>query len=189
MKTIYMNLVITGNPGVGKHTITEYIQKKNPEYQVLDINKFAIDEKLVQKEQESFEVDVGLLKTRITDKISNNSLIVGHLAPYVLNKSDIDLVIVLRKNPYDLIDIYASRNYSEQKSKENTGSEILGIIVNDSISAFGKEKIFQVDTTSKTPEQIIDRIHEIIEGKNNGDLIDWLSLVKEKNDFNKFFDY
>ena len=103
--------------------------------------------------------------------------------------TNVKSAIVLRKNPYDLIDIYASRNYSEQKSKENTGSEILGIIVNDSISTFGQEKTYQVDTTSKTPEQIIDRIDEIIEGKNNGERIDWLSLIKEKNDFNRFFDY
>ena len=186
---ICMNLVITGNPGVGKHTIAEHIQKKDSKYNILDINKFAIDEKLVEKEQESFEVDVELLKTRISKKIPTNSLIVGHLAPYVLNKSDIDLVVVLRKNPYDLIDVYKNRNYSERKSKENTGSEILGIIVNDSISEFGKEKTYQIDTTNKTPEQIVDRIHDIVEGKNNADLVDWLSLVKEKNDFNKFFEY
>ena len=184
-----MNLVITGNPGVGKHTIAQHVQKKDSEYQILDINKFVIDEKLVEKEQESFEVDVELLKSRISKKISNSSLIVGHLAPYVLNKSDIDLVIVLRKNPYDLIDVYKNRNYSERKSKENTGSEILGIIVNDSISEFGKEKTYQIDTTSKTPEQIVNTIYEIIGGKNNEDLVDWLSLVEEKNDFNKFFEY
>jgi len=184
-----MNLVITGNPGVGKHTIAEHIRKKDSEYQILDINKFAIDEKLVEKEQESFEVDVELLKTRMSGKISNNSLVVGHLAPYVLNKSDIDLVIILRKNPYDLIDVYKNRNYSERKIKENTGSEILGIIVNDSITEFGKDKTYQIDTTNKTPEQVVDIIHEIIEGKNNEDLVDWLSLVKEKNDFNKFFEY
>ena len=189
MKTICMNLVITGNPGVGKHTITEHIQKKNTEYQVLDINKFAIDEKLVQKEQESFEVDVGLLKTRISDKISNNSLIVGHLAPYVLNKSDIDLVIVLRKNPYDLFEIYKNRNYSDKKNKENAGSEILGIIANDSISSFSLDKTYEIDTTNKNPKQIVEQIHEIIEGGNNRDLVDWLSLVKEKNDFNRFFEY
>jgi len=189
MKIICMNLVITGNPGVGKHTITKHIQKKDSKYQILDINKFAIDEKLVEKEQESFEVDVTLLKTRMNGKISNNSLIVGHLAPYVLNKSDIDLVIVLRKNPYDLIDVYRNRNYSERKSKENTASEILGIILNDSISEFGTEKTREIDTTNKTPEQIVEQIHQIIEGENNKDLVDWLSLVKEKNDFNRFFDY
>ena len=184
-----MNLVITGNPGVGKHTITEHIQNNDSTYRVLDINKFAINEKLVEKDQESFEVDVKLLKMKISEKISNNSLVVGHLAPYILDEVDVDLVIVLRKNPYDLIDIYKNRNYSERKSKENTGSEILGIIVNDSISTFGRKKTYQVDTTDKTPRQIVDRIYDIIKGKNNGDLVDWLSLVKEKNDFKRFFDY
>ena len=38
----YVNLVITGNPGVGKHTIADLFAKQNLSYQIFDINKFAI---------------------------------------------------------------------------------------------------------------------------------------------------
>ena len=37
-----VNLVITGNPGVGKHTIADLFVKQNSSYQIFDINKFAI---------------------------------------------------------------------------------------------------------------------------------------------------
>ena len=117
------------------------------------------------------------------------SLIVGHLAPYVLDESDIDLVIILRKNPYDLIEIYKKRSYRDSKIKQNTGSEILGVIANDSITSFGKEKSFEIDATNKTPEVILGEIQNIINNQKGGDIVDWLRLVEEKNEINKFFDY
>ena len=85
----------------------------------------------------------------------NKLLIVGHLAPYVLDKSNIDLVIILRRNPYTLIEIYKERNYQDSKIKQNTGSEILGVIVNDSIQSFGKEKTFEINTTDRSPEDVV----------------------------------
>ena len=184
-----MNLVITGNPGVGKHTIAKYIQNHDSTFEIIDINKFSMDEGLAEKDEDNLEVDEELLKTKMKEKISSKSLIVGHLAPYVLDEPDVDLVIVLRKNPYDLFEIYKNRNYSDKKNKENTGSEILGIIANDSLSSFSLDKTYEIDTTNKNPKQIVEQIHEIIEGRNNRDLVDWLSLVKEKYDFNRFFEY
>ena len=182
-----MSLIITGNPGVGNHTIAnEILKTKN--FQLLDINKIAIETNHVENDDIGIEVDIENLKMHIKKRLTSRSLIVGDLAPYVLDKSDVDLVIVLRKNPYNLTDVYKNRNNSENKSKENTGSEILVIIVNDSIAAFGREQTYEVDTTDKTPEQIVDRINEII-GGGDGDLIDWLGLVEEKNDLSKFFDY
>jgi len=58
------------------------------------------------------------------------------------------MAIVLRKNPYDLIQIYDKRNYSDAKKNDNLGSEILGVIAYDSIEKFGKDKTFQINTTS-----------------------------------------
>ena len=87
-----MNLVITGNPGVGKHTIAKYIQNHDSTFEIIDINKFSMDEGLAEKDEDGFEVDVELLKTKMKEKISSKSLIVGHLAPYVLDEPDVDPV-------------------------------------------------------------------------------------------------
>ena len=73
--------------------------------------------------------------------------------------------------------------------KDNLGSEILGIITNDAIKNFGQEKTFQVDTTDHTPKELAVRIQDIFYGDDNGDNIDWLQLIQEKNDLKKFFDY
>ena len=185
----YVNLVITGNPGVGKHTIADLFVKQNSSYQIFDINKFAIEKGLGEQTDDGIEVDTKKLKNEIQKLNLEKSLIVGHLAPYVLDESNIEFVIILRKNPYELIKIYEKRKYQNPKIKENSGSEVLGVIANDSITSFGKKKSFEVDATDKTPEIILKRIQDIINNQENGDIVDWLKLIEEKNEMNKFFDY
>ena len=191
-----MSIVITGNPGVGKHTIAKEIERTWKISELIDINKIAIDAGLVEQGQDALDVDVNKLKKHLEPIVSDipklhwmgrTGLIVGHLAPYVLNAKSCHPCIVLRKNPYKLLDIYKKRGYTEKKMKDNLGSEILGIITNDAIKNFGQEKTFQVDTTDHTPKELAVRIHDIYYGKDNGDNIDWLQLIQEKNDLKKFF--
>ena len=183
-----MSLVITGNPGVGKHTIANEIMK-NEDYDLLDINKIAIESNNIEKDEISFEVDVENLKKYMKNLLTAKSLIVEHLAPYVIEKSDFNVAIILRKNPYKLAEIYQIRKYSNEKAKENLGSEILGIIAHDTISKFGDEKTLQIDNTKLTPQETIKKIQLMIENGNNSDEVDWLSEIKQKNDLEKFFDY
>ena len=173
-------LVLTGNPGVGKHTTASEIMKQNTMYEIIDINNLAIELGLTEKAKETLGVYVAELKIKMKQKVSNNSLIVGHLAPYVLDESDVDVAIVLRKNPMDLIKVFKNRGYSKEKIKSNTAAEFIGVTFNDSISSFGEEKTFQIDTTNKTPEQVTSIIDKIVNGKNKGDVVDWFHLV-DKN--------
>ena len=191
-----MSIVITGSPGVGKHTIAKEIERTWKISELIDISKTAIDAGLTEQSQDVIEVDVNRLKKHLEPIVSDiprlhwmgrTGLIVGHLAPYVLNAKSCHPCIVLRKNPYKLLDIYKKRGYTEKKMKDNLGSEILGIITNDAIKNFGQEKTFQVDTTDHTPKELAVRIHDIYYGKDNGDNIDWLQLIQEKNDLKKFF--
>ena len=184
-----VNLVITGNPGVGKHTIADLFVKKNSSYHIFDINKFAIEKGFDEETEDGIEVDTKKLKNEIQKLNLEKSLIVGHLAPYVLDESDIGFVIILRKNPYELIKIYEKRKYQNSKIKENAGSEVLGVIANDSITSFGKKKSFEVNATDKTPEIILKKIQNIISNQESGDIVDWLKLIEEKNEMSKFFDY
>jgi len=193
-----MSIIITGSPGVGKHTIAKEIERTWKISELIDINKIAIDAGLVEQGQDALDVDVNKLKKHLEPIISDiprlhwmgrTGLVVGHLAPYVLDGKSFNPCIVLRKNPYKLLDIYKKRGYTEKKMKDNLGSEILGIITNDAIKNFGQEKTFQVDTTDHTPKELAVRIQDIFYGNDNGDNIDWLQLIQEKNDLKKFFDY
>ena len=178
-------LVLTGNPGVGKHTVSK-ILAETLGYKIIDINKEAVKE-TTSKQNDSIDVDVEKTKKLLEKKISDKSLIVGHLAPFVISKELVSTVIVLRKNPYDLTKIYEKRNYSDKKKNDNLGSEILGIITYDSIQNLGQDKTFQIDTTSITAEETAKKITNIINRTSKGDVIDWLTNITKKNDLKKFF--
>ena len=178
-------LVLTGNPGVGKHTISKKLAEILG-YEIVDINKEAIEEGM-QKQNDSVDVDVEKTQRMLKEKISDKSLIVGHLAPFVVSKELVSMAIILRKNPYELIQIYEQRNYSDSKKNDNLGSEILGIVAYDSIEKFGEDKTFQINTTSLTVEEITKKIESVINGTYKGDTVDWLADITGKNDLRKFF--
>ena len=180
-----MSIVITGNPGVGKHTITEKIADML-ELSIVDINKIAKDSGLFEKNEDTNDVDIEKLEKILEQKISEKNIIVGHLAPYVLHKNKIKIMIVLRRNPYDLISVYKKRKYSDKKIKENTGSEILGIIAHDAISKF-QEKVFQINISKRTIPETVEKTVNLISSNKGNEEVDWLELVRKNNDLGKFF--
>ena len=180
-----MSIVITGNPGVGKHTVTrELAEKLN--LVTIDINKIANDANLFEKIENTNEIDTTKL-AQIFEKIEyKNSIVVGHLAPYVLKKNDVEIMIILRRNPYDLRFVYEQRNYENKKINENIESEILGIIAHDAMNEF-QEKVFQVNTSGKSVKETVEKILDIIENKKNNEIVDWLGLITKNNDLKRFF--
>ena len=178
-------LVLTGNPGVGKHTISKKLAEIL-DYEIVDVNKEAVKVGM-PKQNGSIDVDVKKTQRILEEKISDKSLVVGHLAPFVVSKELVSMAIVLRKNPYELIQIYEKRSYSDKKKNDNLGSEILGVVAYDSIEKFGKDKTFQINTTSLTVEEVTKKIESVINGTSNGDTVDWLADITEKNDLKKFF--
>jgi adenylate kinase len=180
-----MSIVITGNPGVGKHTIAQQIADRM-KFTIIDINKIAKDSGLFEKNDDTNDIDVEKLEKILGQKISEDSVIVGHLAPYVLRKSQVKTVIVLRRSPYDLIPVYKDRKYSDKKIMDNTGSEILGIIANDATAKF-QEKTFQVNVSGRTVAETLEKVMSVIVNKEGSEEVDWLGLVTKNNDLGKFF--
>lgn len=180
-----MSIVITGNPGVGKHTIAKKISQKL-NFSIIDINILAKDSGVIEKQEDTNDVDTQKLANIIKEIELDEKIVVGHLAPYVLEKNQVKIMIILRRNPYHLETVYKERNYSENKIKENVGSEILGVITHDTMEKF-EEKAFQVDVSEKNIEQVVEKVLQVISKKGNNDQVDWLNLVTKNNDLEKFF--
>jgi adenylate kinase len=180
-----MSIVITGNPGVGKHTITHKIADRL-KLPILDINRIAKDSGLFEQNQDTNDIDTKKLGKIFEQKISGKNIIVGHLAPYILHEKQIKIMIVLRRDPYQLISVYRDRGYTERKIKENTGSEILGIIAHDAANQF-REKVFQINVSQKTISETVEKTINVIFGDTNDDVVDWLELIRSNNDLEKFF--
>jgi len=184
-----LSKVITGNPGVGKHTVAKQIAKKL-KLDLIDINKIAIENGIFVRGKETLDVDTKALQKILDKKITNHSLIVGHLAPYVIPRNKVKMAIVLRKSPYKLISVYKKRKYSKQKTLENLGSEILGITFYDALKKFGPSKTHQIDTSFSPVSKVVKIIEMLFEkGKFQEDQVDWLGMISKKGELKRFFPY
>ena len=190
-----MRLAITGNPGVGKHTTTRFLCEKLEGLKIIDINKIIIDNNAFLLNDDEYGKEVDIKKTlklmRYELKNGGDLVIIGHLVPYVLKPDGIDLVVVMRRSPYEIIRTFEERGYSPEKIKENVASEILGISFYDALKTFGKNKVIEFDATGKTPQQSAEEIVSLLQNKLNHKIgmVDWLSLVYEKGDVQKFLEY
>jgi adenylate kinase len=191
-----LNIVITGSPGVGKHTIGKAFASRLTSSYILDINELVISNNLVLDSSgdsdSGLEVDVNSLSCVINKLLINSNaeynIIIGHLAPYVID-SNPNYVFVLRRSPYELIKVYQNRGYSLKKIKENLSSEVLGVIFCDSVQQFGN-KVIEIDSTKLSPDELVDLL--ILSIKNQSDVtqsVDWLPLINSNGDLWRFFDY
>ncbi|MFQ5920672.1 MAG: adenylate kinase family protein [Nitrososphaerales archaeon] len=190
--------VITGSPGVGKHTVAKTVAERL-DLELIDINTVAMKSSaIIARDEISYVVDPKKLARALrkeirtkTTKKKKNCLVVGHLAPYVLSRRDPEMVVVIRRSPYELRRVYARRGYDGQKIRDNMTSEIIGILVFDAVKKFGKDKVVEVDCTAKKPKRVADEIISMVKRRQKGSLgsIDWLSLVAGRGELQKFFDY
>jgi adenylate kinase len=190
-----IKLAITGNPGVGKHTSTKFVCEKLGDVKIIDINKVIIDNNafLPNDDRNGKEVDIKKTSKLIRYELKRRGdlVIIGHLVPYVLKPDGIDLVVVMRRSPYEIIKTFEDREYSPEKIRENVASEILGISFYDALKTFGKNKLIEFDATGKTPQQNAEEMVLLLQNKLRHEIgmVDWLSLVYEKGDVQKFLEY
>jgi adenylate kinase len=189
-------LVITGNPGVGKHTCAKFVSEKLGRTKIIDINSIVLNNKaavLPRNAVNGIEINVKKTQQLLLEEIkkAKDVVIVGHLAPYVLGPTGIDLVAVLRRSPYQLGKIFLQRKYTSMKMRENIATEILGITLYDSLETFGRERVVELDVTKKTSKEIADDVISILHKKSRKQFgsIDWLSFVYEKGDAQRFLEY
>jgi adenylate kinase len=179
LKELNNNIIgVTGTPGTGKKTIGKLLAKDFG-YNFIDLNKLAIEGQAILTNKAEFtEIDTFKLKPLVLSKINQfDSIIAGHLLPYVMSANQVKLVVVLRCSPFELEKRYKNRKYSNIKIKENISSEILDICFAESLKTFGEEKIAEFDTTRKIPEELVKEIKEVYNGLKNRKVgtISWLS--------------
>ena len=190
MKTF--RLVITGNPGTGKHTSARLVAEKL-QAEVVDVNKVALEnDAILSKTDRGADVDIKKLARILSSMLKKKGsfVVVGHLAPYVLKGAGIDMVAVLRRSPNKLESTLAERKYTREKINENVSAEILGVLLYDAIKVFGKRKVAEFDTTNRTPEETADQIIAALSKKSpkKVGVVDWLAILSEE-EVQKFFAY
>ncbi len=110
---------------------------------------------------------------------SGRGLVISTHYPEVLDSEAVDVVVVLRLDPRELIARLRSRGWSVKKVAENVMAEVLSVVLSNAVARFGTGKVVEVDVTGKTPDEVVDELlHKVRGGATPGGYIDWLGVVE-----------
>lgn len=180
-------IAISGTPGVGKTTIAEILADML-RAKTIDLSQLVVREGLYieyDHERKSYIIDEDRVRRRVKELLSHCSeekeegyiIIEGHYAE-IVDDQDLEILIVLRTDPRDLLKRLCSRGWGKEKSIENSEAEYLGICLANALNEHPPEKICELDVTEKEPSVIAREILKILEGSikcKHG--IDWTTSI------------
>jgi adenylate kinase len=151
----------------------------------IDLSAYSKDLGLIvskDEEMDTWIIDLEALKMKISSELKAAEGVVildGHYAHDVAPPNMTLIVFVFRKAPWVLAEVLQGRGYSEAKVWENVEAEIMGVCTAEAIETHKPRKVCEIDTTTATAEQSLQKMLRRIQGKAACDeIVDWLSHPK-----------
>jgi len=182
-----------GTPGVGKTVVSKLLASKIGAVYI-NLGELVKKEKLilsVDKMRDTVIADIDKVSKRIKEILESSErdvVIDGHYAMDVVSAKDVHLAFVLRRNPDELKKTLESRGFKKKKLWENLAVEILDVCLWDAISAYGSEKVCEIDVSDKKVEAIVEKILSILNREENCrvGIVDWLGKLEAEKRLHEF---
>ncbi|MCQ5376267.1 MAG: adenylate kinase family protein [Methanomassiliicoccales archaeon] len=159
-----MVIAITGTPGTGKSSVAAILRSRG--FEIIEISDLAKEENIVcgyDEKRDSYEVDLSKLDEVLLKKIQRKDVfVVGHLS-HLVDPDIIDMIIVLRCSPSVLGIRLRNLGWKEPKVRENMEAEACDVILIEALER--SNEVYEIDTTSRTPEEVAVCIMEILAGE------------------------
>lgn len=176
---------ISGTPGTGKTAVARVLSEKL-RIPFIDLSTFVMEHKLYlyyDDVRNSYVIDEERVSNTITSMYREMGamIIAGHYIE-ILPREIFEVVFVLRRSPYELIEILKQRGWQDQKIAENVESELLSICTLNAIEELGEDLVIEIDVTARDLNDAVNEMIEIIQGFRHvrrGHRIDWLVLLSE----------
>lgn len=154
-----MRVAVTGTPGTGKTTAVDRV---DADLDVVHLNELVREEGLRtgrDEERDSLVADLDALRERLAGR--EHLLVESHLAHHL----DADLVVVLRCHPGELRRRLRERGAVEPKVEENARSEALDVVLVEAVERHGRDSVYEIDTTDRTPDAVAAEIERVLAGE------------------------
>ncbi|WP_297065870.1 adenylate kinase family protein [Thermococcus sp.] len=170
-----MIIAVTGTPGVGKTTVSKLLAQRLG-YEYVNLRDYAMEKGIGEMKGDELEVEVDELAYNFERDFAGKNVVVdGHLSHFL----KADLVVVLRAHPKLVGERLKARGYSKEKIGENVEAELVDVILVEALEESGN--VIEVNTTGKTPEEVVDEIIELIQKgvKRRVGVVDWSEVYDE----------
>jgi len=181
--------VIAGVPGVGKTTIGS-LAAKLMRTRFIDLPEFVKSEKLYtayDRSSRSYVVDLRALSAALSSAIREEvkpPIVATHIA-FKPRGCRVLRVVVLRKNPLNLLAVLRSRKYPLRKVAANVAAELMDEQYIEFVRKFGHSKVAQLDVTHLEKHKAAKRVTKLLSEGGKGDSVDWISLLEKNNKLSK----
>ncbi|GAB3685998.1 adenylate kinase family protein [Salinarchaeum chitinilyticum] len=173
-----MRVAVTGTPGTGKTSAVEALESGDSDdtagpsvpmdLDVIHLNELIEPEGLYEeldKERDSYVVDFEAITEYLDGQ--DDVLVESHLAHHL----DVDRVIVLRCAPAELerrLEERGEANPEKAESAasiaENAESEALDVILAEAVDRHGRDAVYEIETTDRSPAEVAAEIRAAIVG-------------------------
>lgn len=139
-------LGITGTPGTGKKSIAPLVSSRVG-VPCVALNDFVRSSGRKGSRRHPIEVEPRRLRHDLLSSLKGRYIVYGHLLPDVLERRDVDRVVVLRCDPGVLKVRLLARGYPSAKVTANVEAELIGLIASLARAKLGDSKVAELDTT------------------------------------------
>ncbi len=173
-------IIVTGTPGVGKTTLAKGLARETG-FSYVGVNDLVRRERLhkgYDRKTDSYRIDMTRAKNRLTAITENERLVIdtNYVGGLIASKRDV-IAIVLRLDPVALFERLSKRRWSRQKMLENVEAELVDVALIDAVKSLGKQRVFQINTTSKSASTVLRIALRILAGEKPRNLssVNWLA--------------
>jgi adenylate kinase len=157
-----MRVALTGTPGTGKTSAADHLAVPVVALgEVIEREGFWTER---DDERDSLVADLDALADWLaTEAPETDHVVESHLAHLL----PADRVVVLRCRPDALHDRLTDRGVPEAKARENAESEALDVVLSEAVEAVGREAVYEVDTTDRTPAETAAAVEAVLAGERD----------------------
>jgi len=166
-----MRLTITGTPGTGKTTVSGELEGQG--FNVVHLTEFLENHNVGEAVNGERDVPVDeMVSVFEKQDFDENIVVEGHLSHHISS----DVCVVLRCRPDVLEERLSGRDYPDEKIRENVEAEKMDLILSEAVQ--NQETVYEIDTTEKSVDEVIDEIKDAVENKKERTgVVDWTGFL------------
>lgn len=147
--------------------------------------ELAVNENLVlgyDEERKAHIIDEEAAKRKLRELASGRGAVVDTHVASAVPPELVEVAVVLRLDPRELKSRLEARGYPLPKVMENVQAEILDSCLIEAVEAFGVEKTFEIDTSGKSVEQVVDEVLRVVKEKRGAKpgSVNWLEKLGDE---------